>query len=412
MRFLQRAVAVFSGNLAFALSSFVVASILIRKEDLESYGFFMVLQACFQAWVIISKPVTWQSIVKYSDEYCFYDLLIKSMRIEALAAIATSICITILWLSATAIFDDINTYFFIVITIVFAAIFYNNGTVIGYLRSKREFYLISCIQGWMAISRVILCYFYYYDIELLFLLSLFADAIGWFVAMVYVFVKASKDKDCSNKNNIKLSKFIKFSLWGTLHASLDLPLTQLDKVIISSLVGLEIAGVFNLIRKLSAVMNQIADPIYQVSFPEYSTFVYNKDYDKAKRMSLIISIYMIILGLSAIIVAWFSFDFIDQFLFDNKLTNYLFELLGAIIIQTFALVFIWIHPLFISFGFMKDNAKILLFSNAAFVICLVSLLEEIGIWGALLAILFQYLIVILCKVFYVRNKTSFFVVKK
>lgn len=409
MKFVKRAITVFSGNIAFALSTLITASVLISKSGLEQYGLFILLQACFQSWCIISKPLTWQAIVKFQDVCRMKDLISMSLRLELIAAIIlTPIAIVAIIIISREI-PSLTEFSKIAIVTVVTATIYNNGTVTGWLRAERRFFVLSVIQYWSAASKVALALYLYNDIELLFICSLAADALGWMGGLIYLGFRQTKSVNIpSNKDRTQLNEFAKFSYWGTLHAILDLPLTQLDKIIISSVSGVEVAGILNLIRRISGVLNQIADPIYQVSFPEFSTFVHNRDYIRAKAVCYKLALQLSIVGVAVTLGSILFFPELNKFVFNGKLEGYRIPLALAIAVQTLSLAFIWIHPLFLAFGLMKEITKIIVMSNGFYILSLVYLVPTFEVYGAIVAIFIQFALVVLYKTIILKKHTKFF----
>ena len=380
-----------AGNIAVAISAFVIASIIITNSSMAIYGEFIVLQAFFGIWVVISKPLTWQAIIKFMPDEAI-GRLVKKAAILELKVYLLTVTVTIFGLYSydSSIVSDYG--YGILIASVFG-FFVNSGPVLGGLRSVGEFHWIALIMFLVSISKIVLACFYFDSVYELFYLSLSIEGIIWAAFFVYVVVfKFEQVEKC-----IVDSSFKRFSFWGWGQAVVDLPLTQFDRLLVSMLMGLEVAGAYNLMKRISQAVGQVADPLYQLSFPEFSRLVKKNKIVEIKGIVKKVSSLIVLLSGFLVLAFLLLFDYFDKILFSEGLFYYKFETLLFLIIQCFSLSFVWVHSLFISFGYVRESFAIVLVSNIIFVACIYLFGNAWGLWGIVLSVLIQNLLVVFSK---------------
>lgn len=415
IQLLNRAFSVLGGNISISAGNFIIAGILISKSGLVNYGIFVSLQAAYYSWATVSKPLTWQAIIKYSSSTTPSHLLSISLKTEVIGAFIALIAASVIAVSAIYLWAPSEDYVVCGVMIFFASLMLNNGTTVGYLRVNRRFKTIALLQSLSAILKVPTCLYFAEDIELYFISTLVVDIAIWLPALIVI---TYKERTAANKNNkpactgLKLVDFLRFAYWGTLHSTLDLPVTQLDRLLISALISLEAAGIFNLIKRISQIIGQIADPIYQVIFPEFSELLHDRETRKIKEISKKISLAILISSMLTTAVLFILFEPLNNLAFAGEMADYKSELITYLAIQSAALCFIWIHPLFIALGHMKQNAVILLISNIIYTSLIILLAESLSIWGIIIAFLLQSSSLIAMKAYIIKTKNHQYFIGK
>lgn len=400
--YVKKLVSVFSGNSCIAASSFIIAAILISKTNMENYGYYILLQAIYQSWMVISKPLTWQALVKFKDEESENTLIKYSLKTEIYSSLMILFFLILLFDYLVTKVNNQN----IILAIVFSSFIVNNGTLIGYLRKNSKFEIISYIQLIVSIQKIIICIFYYQDIEKLFIISIVMEAITWAIVFVLIFnvkIRKSKLLKSNNEKTVHFLDFIKFSYWGSFHSIIDLPVTQLDKIIISTISSLEITGQYNLIRRLASILGQIADPIFQVIFPKITLMVKNEEVEKIKEFGKKISYILLACGISILIFFNVTFELINIHAFNNEIKDIKSEIQVALLIQVVNIAFIWLHPLSVSLNQMANIAKIAITSNFVYILVLWLTIGNLGLWGGIISLSLQSGIIVLGKSFLINK---------
>lgn len=401
--FIQKAIVVLGGNVAVVASTFIVAAIIVSTKSVEAFGLYSVLLAIYMIAGAF-KPLTWQAFVKYYPKSIPGQLLKKSSLVDVygfLFSFVASSMILIFEYAGLWIFELSAT---VVSVLVFVSSFNNLGTVLGYLRSTNRFTHIAFIQGILSISKIGISYlvfiqgYYDLDVEGFIVICCLIDSVVWVFALIVILVSETKARDPLGEN---LVGFEKFSYQGTATALVDVPVAHLDYLIVSSILGLEAAGVFGLIKRISKVFGQVADPIYQVLFPEFSKCVAVGSLQQIRYMVWKVSLYVLLVCAIGVSGFALSYDLIDVMLFSGELRDYKSIVLFYMLAQVLAICFVWVHPLLISFGNLYLNFKITLVANLMYLIGILMALKWIGFSGVVLAIFIQYSISVGFKLAYV-----------
>lgn len=403
IKFLKSGFAVLSGNLSISVSNFIISGILISKNGLENYGLFVVLQSCYLIWMTLSKPITWQTIVKYAPVLDLRTLTKASLKIELASALLSTAILSITLTLASLYFTWIPDYLGVILAIASGSILVNNGTLLGYLRANRNYSTVAFIQTFSAALKILTSIILSSDIQLYFITTILIDIVLWGLAILHTIYKNKTIHYAPPNQDVRFSELVKFSFWGTFHAVLDLPVTQLDKVLISSLIGLEAAGVLDIIKKLSQVAGQFAAPIYQVIFPEYSKLIYEQKTKSLIKLSTILSIAILSCGVVLVVSTYVGFDLLNRYAFSNELNGHKHELIIYLAVQSLALCFIWVHPLCISLGKMRQTSFILIISNTLYLGTIYLFAMDYSIAAVIFAFTLQSSTLIIAKLYIILS---------
>lgn len=398
---------VFTGNSVVQCSNLVVASILITYIGLEWYGTFIIYQSYFYVLIALSRPNTSLSCVKFEVGNGNERKLYVSTSLDLMSPLI------FLMLSPLLIAYFTNINYFDLGIIIFASYFVSNGTLLGVTRSAGRFGFITNIQIISSLLKVIFSYFFaaFFYSETLTPLNffsgiLFIDCIVWLLGYI-LYIGILTPLICISKFYSTFQDnmdFIKFSFWGMLQSIIDLPVTQLDRLILSSTLGADAVGVYNLIKRIGSIVNQIVEPISVVMFPNFVSMLacgnYTAIIKTAKKTMFIVAV--ITIPISAFV--YLFFPFFDKLLFASSLIEYKELVILYILIQSLSLCFAWMNPLSNALGLMKENTIVLILANTVFTFNLILLSEWWGVLGAVVAILSQYIVFYLLKSFIIKSK--------
>lgn len=401
---LKKGFSVLSGTLAVSISNFIIAIILTKNQGISYYGEFAFYQACFLTWCVVTKPNTWQAIIKFAPGNNLYHLIKKSAFGEVLSCVILSIItFALVWFMHTQgvikpVLVDSFAYF---VVFIFASIFYNNGTVIGGTRAIGDFYVVSSIQLFSAIFKVLAAYLLSDSVPLQFLIYLcLIDVTFWFFGFIYTYINIMIKNNSNKKIYIKSytnKDFFFFSYWGTLHSCLDLPVNHLDKIIVNFFLGPSFVGVLDLMKRVSQVVSQVATPVNTIFFPYLSRLAAENNIAEIKQLVSRLLKYLSACAFIMLVTFLLSFDLIDYYLFSNSLTEHKLEVTLYLCIQLVALVFVWIHPISVVYIKMKSIAFIIFLANLLYLIVLILLINKVSLYAAVFAFLVQVLSVIMLK---------------
>ncbi|MCX7205745.1 MAG: hypothetical protein NT086_07115 [Proteobacteria bacterium] len=381
------------GNGLNALSNFFVASILVSNYGLKEFGLFATLQATYFVFEAISRPLTWQAMVKFYTEKQDRLLIGLSIRLEIISFFIVFV-ISMISYNIAINFFEFSNYFFPCLAMLIGSFFINNGTVIGYYRAKTMYSHIAILQCVCACLRCLIVYFYHTDVLNLFAVMIFAEATIWSLAIILLLRIKSMSMD---KNKVEIKEYTRYSFWGTLHTILDLPVTQFDRLLIANLAGLQIVGVYAILKRLVLLIGQLSEAVSQICFQKFVKLVEVKDFNGIKNICWKLSLFVAI-GCFFILIVFFSlFEYIDFKFFGSKLIEY--KNTAAIYMAVYILgaIFVWLHPLTLALGLMRKNAKILLIVNITYIFLILLLVPNFMLSGVVAAYFIQVLLIVTIK---------------
>ncbi|MGF1784833.1 oligosaccharide flippase family protein, partial [Photobacterium swingsii] len=224
------------------------------------------------------------------------------------------------------------------------------------------------------------------------------------VIVCFTFYKLNREKTESSLNFKIKKQFLNYSFWGNTHAFLDLPVSHLDRIIISAVFSVELVGVFNLVKRIGGIVKQLADPVLQILFPKFIDCLKCGNVNQIKIVISQLRIVSFLLAFLTLFVGFFGYEIIEKAMFAGEMADYKYEILAFSIVQVYAFSYIWIHPLCISLSAMREVTIITLVSNVIYLVMLVIGVNYLDMYGVVLATLIQYAIVIQLKKNIIRDK--------
>lgn len=392
------------GNAYSAVSSIIVASVIIGNIGLSEYGKFIVLQSIYLSWAQVSKPLTWQAVVKFAPGLGIINATRFALAIEKTAA-TNALSFVFVFIALSYLLGGIFIFgeeISIIDCVLFclSALFLNNGAVVGYLRFLQKFNHLSCVNGVLSTAKLLLALFAT-DIFLYFKLCIFIDFVIW--ALCWLRIKKIVILDVCNED---VGEFRRFSWWGTFNLALDLPVTHADKILISYLIGLDASAAIALIRRMALIVGQISDPLHHIVMQKITRSLYAERKDEVWRLGWMMSAVLSLVGILISAIILFLFDGAEGFLFSGQLASYKYEFIGFFLLYFFGLAFIWVHPFFSISGYLFENSIVLIFANLAYLI-LLFVFSDLGPVGVLISFFVQVVLSIAPKIVYLRIKEKF-----
>jgi O-antigen/teichoic acid export membrane protein len=386
----KKILSILAGNSFVVASNFIIASLLVTNAGLINYGYFITVQSILISTSIFFKPTTWVSVIKYRDNSSLLNLAITSVFIELIFALKGFLLIFILSFFIENkffefIFDNIVIIFFYILIV-------NSGVFLGVLRSLEKYKIISFVLSGCALLKIFLAMMFYSNVDTLLLYIIISDSVVWFFASCYALFISKNNFDNLKGSVVDRVQFLKTSLISSFNQILDLPLTQLDRVIVAFIAGSETAAIFNLIRRLSALFNQLGDPLYQVYLRQFSA-----DNFRLKGFHFLPAIKYSLVRIGApIIIAFliypFIINYIDVFMFDSSLQGYYLLLFLFLNVSAVSILFIWVNPLYFLHVSQYKTILVTFLSNAAYVASLFVVFVFLDIYYSFMCIFIQLLI--------------------
>lgn len=197
--------------------------------------------------------------------------------------------------------------------------------------------------------------------------------------------------------------FLRFSGWTYVTSTLDIPIRQLDILLVSALTSFELTGIYKIIKQVCALLAGVADPLYQAVYPQFAALVADhQDREVAKYAVRVGVVIAAALGPVALVLAvlspwWLGLVFGAAFAAGWPALS-AFLLLTALSMSCVA-----VHPLFTALGYVKENAIVLLVANSVYLVCVWLLTDAVGLVGLAAAYGVQLLLVVGLKLAYLRR---------
>lgn len=392
---------ILAGNGFVVATNFIIAAVLVTKSGLENYGYFITVQSILLSIAIIFKPATWVSIVKYRFSASVFRMSVFSALFELLFA---AICIVLMLIFSKFVSNKFLDFIFSNLTIVFFYItVVNSGVFLGVFRSFEMYKIVSIVLSVSAVIKLSLSFILYEDVDALLHGFIYSETLIWMVGVIYAlnFAKASEVEAIKSLPDRK--EFLKTSMISHVNQVLDLPLTQLDRVVVAFIAGNETAAIFNLVRRLSSLFNQLGEPLYQIclnqfsnsnfsfsSFSSYSMFVYS-----LKRIG--VPVFLILCSYP------FIMPYLDYALFDSSLQQYYLLLFEFLLITALSITFIWINPLYFLHVSQYNSMIITFIANLAYVTSLVVVFKILNVYFSFLCLLLQLVVNYSIKFYEIRR---------
>lgn len=405
MKILKNGIYVFFGNSAVALSGLIISAVLTSNQGLAFYGEYVLYLSVFMVWGAITKPNTWQAIVKFSATCDLNILTRESIFLEVLIFIISSVILFLLVLVVQNLgFFEGSSFWIVILALVVGGPLVNNGTLLGRARSRGDYFSISIVQLLSSITKVLICFLVDGDAKELFFTVVLFESFLWGLALTRELL--IKNTGSRVDGNVSKSAFIRFSIWGSVHTILDLPVTHLDKLLVGALLGKEASGILDIIKKIAQCLGQIANPIYMIVFPEFSRWIANGWKDKVISACKKTTFALLAFGAFFVLCLYVFFNTLDIVLFSSNLSDKRYLVVFYAVIQSLALSFIWVHPLSVVCIKMAVISAIVAIANILYLTTILFLSPVIGLYAIVYSFALQASILIGFKLFYISRSMN------
>ncbi|WOR31695.1 lipopolysaccharide biosynthesis protein [Citrobacter portucalensis] len=397
---------ILSGNSFIAISNILISIIMARYYGLEYLGEFTLVQTVYIILGVLSKPFTWQSIIKFSKNTNLKFNIMRSMIIE--------LCYLLFFVFFLILLHELN--FEVIDKITYISLFYNNfptlliliigawsfniGTVLGYFRFKQDYVYISLIQTLSSFIKVLICLVGNYSVAEFIIIYAMIDIIFWLSAYTWIFLKSFSWRLFFNSFKT-IKKFTIFSIWGQIHSLLDMPVQYGDRFIINLFLGTNVLGAFNIIRRIGMVLGQFTEPLYQIIMVEFKKHSHLPLFQLWKK-NLKSQFTIMGMGCFLFIISVMTYPFFDRVIFHGQLRYYEAVFNIYLVIQIIVLSFVWLHPIFILKSKMKANFYILLIANATYLLIFSYFAPLFDLYSFCIAYGVQTIIVIVSKMIIIK----------
>ena len=197
-----------------------------------------------------------------------------------------------------------------------------------------------------------------------------------------------------------------FSGWAYLASTLDIPVKQLDLLIVSAVVSVAAAGVYRVIQQTIQLLALVADPVYQAVYPQFATMVAKNDARAAAKYAAKVGVALLaVVGTASLPIAVLSPWWLGAFFGQAYISGWM-PLCLFVVFKVLSIGCVTLHPLFTAMGLIKYTPAILFVADVVYLAAAFYLGSIWGITGVVLAYGSEALIVAGMKYAIIRRSLS------
>ena len=415
--FLKNAFSIFYLQIIASIFGFVNTFLLLKAIGVAGIGIIAILTTYVNFYIGIFSFQSYSAIIKFGQEAIEDNnkLLLKTYFKKAFFQDVFSSLLTLivafLCIKFTSEYFEITKkaqeYIYLYLILIPFSVFRSVSAVLRLNNDFKTGPTIAIVSSIVRLVLIIIGILMNLNLSFFIISELILGVFGY-VLHIIAGVSCLKKMNCLDFYKIKLKRdkrFTYFNVYNNLVSTLDLPTGQLTNFIINKLLGIEVFGVFNVISKFGAIINQVNGALTQSLFPELSKLVAKKEINSA--FSIIKNTFFVItiIGLILSIIFLLTYKFWLYYLIPASTYNgYSLSIYTIYISITGAVA--GVHLLFLSLNLVKYNIPIVILCNSIYILALILLSGWFGLIGAISALLFQTLLISSIKYFFMLKRTK------
>ncbi|MCC7681185.1 MULTISPECIES: lipopolysaccharide biosynthesis protein [unclassified Janthinobacterium] len=395
-------------NIASAGVSVLAIPLSLKIIGIAAFGHLVLVQSIALAVFTVCNFQYWQGLLielpgRRLLPQALSAAVWKSARFELLAVcgvMAVMLILKLFQLSQLSTFSLSQ-----LILLALAAIFPIVGTPTAYFRLINK-YQVLMLAGLLSSLLRLLSLF----LAAHFSPSAFMLVLAYFVpealrcAGLFLYIHlARKGLDGSlEASTVDQRRIVRAGRWSTFQAICDLPVAQLDRVILGFSLSGEYLGVFSILKRIYALVNMASAPFYSASIPEFASRVNAGDVRGA--FTLWLKTLRVLSGVSLVAGALcFASQKLWMPLIFSGLQSYPWEFAVVLASAMLAGTFVTTHALYWSLGKLRQTTIIAIGSNVFYLMMLWLLTSHYGLLGSVSAFLVHVSLVAILKIFLLRR---------
>lgn len=411
---------IFSGDAIGSVLSIVSISFVTKGIGMEKYGFIVLIQGIASLVDGIFNFQSWQGFIKFFPAAKDDDSEVKKLiKFSYILDIVTALIAFIILNSAGMLIKKIYNFtpqeMFLLVIFSIYIIFNIQGTPIGILRSFDRFDMLRNQRVITSIYNFIMLGVGFYlklDLGYFVFVYLSSNILNGLLINIFAIIVLKKRKLLGfifQKSSFN-KEFFKFTCLTNINSSLDIPVQYFDNLLIGKMLSLEQLGIYKICKTVAIVLDKVGTPIYQTLYPYFCETIAKKDIKEVFRKFLKVSV--LLLGVCTVMIVGLNivgFYLFSKF-FSELVLNYKFEINLYIIMKSLGTVFIAVHPLFLSLGYIKVETRIIFIANLIYMGVLFPMIKNYGLSGVIAAYGIQVILIVGMKMWYIlsrREKISF-----
>lgn len=341
---------------------------------------------------------TWESMIKFGSEKLGSENVIQVVKTNLLLDIVSAVIAFILalvLLHPVAIIFGWDVSFLHAISLYTISIIFNITTLtIGIPRLFDKFLFIAKLQVSVALLKlvfVISALFFANSFIVYLYIYIFADIIMNISIIIYSMrlMKVNYGSRWWKRQFLFDKQQIIFIWWTNLRTVARIPVRHFDMIAISSVLSIQMVGIYKVYKELSGLINRVGDPINQAIFPIFTRLLGENKISKTVDVTKRIIIMLCALGGTITLVMLILSKFLVSTFFDEVYLSHIYVFQIMIILYGINFILLPINSLFIAAGFAKYSFNIVLFSNIIYLISVYNFGRLFGIVGIILAFVIQ-----------------------
>ena len=379
-------------------------NIILDKSD---FGFFILTITYLEILDSFFNIKCWKAFIKFS-----VDLKHKSKNISYLFynSIVIDFFFVIVTFSISLICFDFYSKFYTfpeniedtLRLLLLSLLFKTFDVYLGLIRLYNNFIhqvRIELSQSLLYATGIIFIYFLNGTLSNIVYIYLFCQCFGMFFKLYSIYLNAKKEQFISFKEYLKNKEFktiefsfIKFISYNNFTDSIRVISRRIDFVIIGHLVNPSAVGIYKLVISISDILARLANPLYQVMFPEIAKLVAKKQFDQLslyiKKITRTLTVFCLVY-LTVFFV--FGESVLDLFIGNDSNEVFYFASFQSLIIAGSIIIF-YMPLLMDSFGKVKEAFLNQFYASAIYLAILYFLIERFEIMGAIISYFIYYLV--------------------
>lgn len=410
-KLVKQASILLGGNLSASILNFFSVAIAIKALGVESFGAVTLLQSYILVFSLCFNSQAWQGLIKYfnieSDKKGLIKLTFQYDLICALIGMFLAFQLSGFYTE----YFNLSEYTELLKWCSLYVFINQTSVAIGVLRYQERYNILamqSVISAVMFFSFALIGQWYSLGVE--YFVATYLVSLGG--GNIFIQLCCSNYLFNQNKANVKIKTklnkkaYNKFNYGVHLTALADIPVKQLDNILVGAVVSVEAAGAYRVIKQIATISTKVTGPLNQVLYPEINNLLAAKAFKKVKTAMVKLFILLALPSFFAVLLASTTVEYWIPAVFTENLLSYKWQIITFLVIHAAATVFTPIHPVFLALGYVKKLFYITLISNIVLCTAIILLGSRIGLWGVLIAIALQYLYTIIWKLPLILNKLT------
>lgn len=395
-------------NVAGAGVSVLTIPVMLAIAGVEAYGHLVLVQSIALTVFTICGFQYWQGMLialpgHNIDAATLRVAVIKSARYELLAMLAVVLVACGLALSPLPQVADFSGLNLLLLSL--AAVFPVIGTHNAYFRLVNQYNVLMYAGFLTNLFKLVVLFVvsrYQPTLSSMVLAYTVPEVLRCLILFFLIFRSKSGIEGAFPEAELRQERLMEAGKWSTLQAIFDLPVVQLDRIIIGFALPGASLGVFSILKRIYSLVNLATAPFYSTSIPEFAARVNAGDLNGAfilwiKTMKMLFCVTAV-----AGILCYVSEFFWMPRLFP-VLENYLPEFTVVLLTAVVAGTFVTTHSFYWALGKLRQTTIISVATNVLYLLELWLLTVYFSLFGAVFAFLIHVVFVASVKIILLRK---------